>query len=291
MRRAFTRRVAIASGLAAAAYAPATFSAPADPRLEAIEQTLVGGRLGVAAVNTANGVLLQSRGEERFAMCSTFKWILAADILARVQSGALRLGAQIHYTQADLLEYAPVTRANVARGWMTIEALCAAAVEQSDNTAANLLLAQIGGPAGLTTFVRAHGDRVTRFDRTEPELNIVVAGDVRDTSTPDAMVGDMQRLLLSDAALTQGSRAKLIDWLTQSQTGADRLRAGLPAAWRVGDKTGTSGHGAANDLAIVWPPNRAPILIACFVDAPAADDRIRNAAHAAVARLVATSWS
>lgn len=290
MRRGFlTRRTAIMSGLAVAACAQ-TGVREREFDFDSIEER-TGGRLGVAALNTANGAWLRHRADERFAMCSTFKWVLAADILARAQAGSLALDSQVHYTAADLLEYAPVARANVGRGWMTIEDLCAAAVEQSDNTAANLLLAHVDGPAGLTAFVRAHNDAVTRFDRTEPTLNIVVAGDERDTSTPSAMANTMQTLLLTDSALAQASRDKLIGWLVQSPTGAARLRAGLPATWRVGDKTGTSGRGQANDDAIAWPPHRAPILIACFVDSPAVDDATRNAAHADVARVIAETWS
>ncbi|MBS0386757.1 MAG: class A beta-lactamase [Proteobacteria bacterium] len=292
MRRGFlTRRSAVMSGFAAAACAQTDGSGREfDFRFDTIEER-TGGRLGLAALNTANGAWLTHRAGERFAMCSTFKWVLASEVLAHVQAGSLALDAQVHYTAADLLEYAPVTRANVARGWMTIEELCAAAVEQSDNTAANLLLAHAGGPAGLTAFVRSQGDAVTRFDRTEPALNNVVNGDQRDTTTPEAMAKTMQRLLLTDSALTQASREKLFGWLVQSQTGAARLRAGLPAAWRVGDKTGSSGRGQANDVAIAWPPGRAPILIACFVDSQAADDTMRNAAHADVARIIAETWS
>lgn len=293
MRRSFTRRAAMVSGLSLAACTSARGLGAASDNsgFTAIEQTLQGGKLGVAALDMADSAWLTHRADERFAMCSTFKWVLAADILSRVQAGGLSLTQQIHYAEADLLEYAPVTRANVARGWMTIQELCAAAVKLSDNTAANLLLAQVGGPAGLTAFVRAHGDAVTRFDRTEPALNVVVAGDVRDTTTPNAMAATMQRLLLTDRALTAAARETIVSWLLQSQTGANRLRAGLPATWRVGDKTGTSGHGAANDDAIIWPPNGGPIVIACFVDAPAIDDDARNAAHAAVARLIAETWS
>jgi beta-lactamase class A len=290
MRRAFlTRRTAIMSGLAVAACAQTGGPARAFDFNSIEERT--GGRLGVAALNTANGAWLTHRASERFAMCSTFKWVLGADILSRVQAGAFALDAQVRYSTVDLLEYAPVTRANVARGWMTIEELCAAAVEQSDNTAANLLLRLVDGPVGLTAFVRTQGDTTTRFDRTEPALNIVLNGDQRDTTTPEAMANTMRTLLLTDSALTQASRDKLIGWLVQSQTGAGRLRAGLPGAWRVGDKTGTSGRGQANDVAIGWPPNGAPILIACFVDSPAVDDAMRNAAHADVARVIAETWS
>lgn len=302
MRRSFTRRVVITSGLAAAACAPTpppNYQLPdgdmprvpdTDPRTVEIE-TRLGGRIGVVAQNTANGAwLLWHRAQDRFAMCSTFKWLLAADVLNYVQAGNLSLDTRVPYTQADLLEYAPVTRANVARGWMTIEELCAAAVELSDNTAANLLLARVGGPAGLTSFARANGDTITRLDRNEPDLNVVPPGDERDTSTAQAMVNSMKRVLLTDAVLIAASREKLIGWLVQGQTGANRLRAGVPADWRVGDKTGNSGHGVADDVAIFWPPSAPPIVVACFTDAPAADDATRAAAFADIARIIVEKW-
>lgn len=295
-----TRRAALLSAVVLAAckpttQAPAAAQAPAapppdDPRFAAIEQTLQGGKLGVAALNTATGAWLRNRADERFAMCSTFKWVLAAFVLNKVQEGALRLDAQVRYTASDLLGNSPVAQANVARGWMTIEELCAAAVEQSDNAAANLLFGQVGGPGALDDFVHQHGDSVTSFDRTEPELNNIVAGDERDTTTPVAMASTMQRLLLTDSALTEASRQRLTGWLEGAVTGVHRLRAGLPAGWRIGHKTGTSDQGAANDVAILWPPSGAPILLACFVLAPQVDDTARDAAHAAVARTVAETW-
>lgn len=295
-----TRRAALLSAAVLAAckpspQAPAVAQAPAapppdDPRFAAIEQTLNGGKLGVAALNTANGVWLRSRADERFPMCSTFKWVLAAFILNKVQDGALRLDAPLRYTSADLLGNSPVTQANVARGSMTIEEMCAATVQQSDNAAANLLLAQVGGPAGLDDFVHAHGDAVTRFDRSEPELNQIAAGDERDTSTPAAMTATLQRLLLTDSALTEASRQKLLGWLEGAVTGVHRLRAGLPQGWRIGHKTGTSDQGAANDVGILWPPSGTPILVTCFVLAPQVDDTVRDAAHAAVARAIAETW-
>jgi beta-lactamase class A len=293
-----TRRTTLLSALVLAACKPGTPTSvatpaappPDDPRFAAIEQTLRGGALGVALLNTADGAWLRHRADERFPMCSTFKWVLAAFVLSKVQEGALRLDAQVRYTAADLLGNSPAAQANVARGWMTIEEMCAATVSQSDNAAANLLFAQVGGPAALDDFTHAHGDSVTRFDRTEPELNQIAAGDERDTSTAAAMAATMQRLLLTDSALNEGSRQRLIGWLEQATTGMHRLRAGLPAGWRIGHKTGTSAQGAANDVAILWPPNGVPILVASFVLAPEVDDTVRDAAHAAVARTIVETW-
>ena len=171
-------------------------------------------------------------------MCSTFKLLLAGCILSRVDAGKEQASQSIPYTEKDLLEYAPVTRANLAKGSMPLFDLCAAAVEVSDNTAANLLLAQIGGPAGLTQYLRSIGNQVTRLDRMEPDLNAAIPGDPRDTTSPAAMVDSMQKLLIGDALSSSLRDNQLLPWLTASTTGSKRLRAGIPATWRAGDKTG-----------------------------------------------------
>lgn len=247
-----------------------------------------GGRLGLFAVDTGSGRWTGHDSYARYAMCSTFKLPLAASVLVRVERGEMRLDEEISFGAADLLPHAPVAEANVARGRMTVEQMCAAIVEVSDNSAANLLLRRTGGPMGLTGFIRACGDGVTRLDRDELELNSNLPDDPRDTTTPAAMLGLMRTLLLGEV-LTPASRARLAGWMERSVTGRDRLRAGLPADWRVGDKTGTGARGAANDIAIAWPPGRAPILIASYLSAPEATPAARNAAHAAVARLIAAA--
>ncbi|XXU00258.1 class A beta-lactamase [Sorangium sp. So ce834] len=285
---------ATASPAAAGAQAtasPATSPGPraqAAPALARIEAQL-GGRVGVAALDTASGARVGHRAGERFAMCSTFKALLAACVLARVDQGQLRLDHRIAYRESDLIQHAPVTRARVAEGGLTVEDLCAAIIEISDNTAANLLLAQIGGPAGLTAYLRGLGDEVTRLDRNEPALNENVPGDPRDTTTPDAMTDTVRAILIGDRALQRASRERLASWMVRATTGLARLRAGLPKDWIVGDKTGT-GMGIANDVAVAWRPSRAPIVIACFVDAPSASADARNAAHADVARVVAEAF-
>lgn len=255
--------------------------------LAAIERRL-GGRLGVAVVDGGSGELLAGhRADERFAMCSTFKAPLAACVLRAVDRGDLALDARIPIHEGDLLDHAPVARARVAEGALPIEDLCAAAVEVSDNTAANLLLAQVGGPAGLTAFLRAIGDPVTRLDRDEPTLNTNVEDDPRDTTSPHAMASTMRAIVLGGEVLTTASRDRLVTWMIRSRTGLGRLRGGLPAGWLAGDKTGTGERGAANDVAVAWPPGRVPLVVACYVDAPAASSGARNASHVEVARLVA----
>lgn len=282
-----TRRSAlIGTALLPAALVPVadSFAADVGVRLKELERTS-GGRLGVAALDTGNGKRIEHRAAERFPMCSTFKWLAAAAVLSRVDRGQERLDRRISFSSADLLEYAPVTRARVADGAMTLGELCDAAVTLSDNTAANLMLATFGGPQGLTAYLRSIGDSMTRLDRNEPTLNEAKPGDVRDTTTPAAMVGDLQRLLLGDA-LAKPSREQLIDWLVACKTGAARVRAGVPAGWRVGDKTGTGDRGTTNDVAIVWPSGRAPLLVAVYLTETSADADRRNEVIANVARAV-----
>ena len=282
------RRAVLAGGLGMLA-APALAMPIFEDVIAAMEKDL-GGRIGVSALDTGSGVRLSHRGRERFAMCSSFKWLLATDVLARADRGDLKLDQDIAYSQKDLLGAAPVTRAHVGEGHLTIERLCAAAVQYSDNTAANLLLARIGGPAGLTRFLRGIGDPVTRLDRTEPALNSNIPGDRRDTTMPDAMVTTMKRMLLGDA-LKPTSRQKLVGWLKDSTTGQGRLRAGLPKDWVAGDKTGTGINGPSVDNAIAWPPGRAPILMVTYVDARNATADAREAPHARIAALIVKEFS
>jgi beta-lactamase class A len=270
----------------------ASRSAPAPPpsssppgSLDEIESS-VGGRVGVFAIDTGTGRTLAHRENERFAMASTFKWALAAAVLGMVDRSEATLGERVPYGKADLLENAPVTTEHVAEGAMTLEALARAAVTVSDNTAANLLLAKVGGPAGLTRFFRAAGDPVTRLDRDESTLNENDPGDVRDTTSPQAMVGLMRAVLCGDV-LSRPSRERLLGWMQACETGQKRLRAGIPAGWTVGDKTGTGENGAFNDVAIAVPPGRAPILVAAYLsDGQASRERL-EAAHAGIARIVA----
>jgi beta-lactamase class A len=278
---------AVATACAARAGAPAPVARAVDDPDPFAEIALSAeGRAGVFALDTGSGRHLAHREDERFAMCSTFKWALVAAVLARVDGGDLSLYEPVHYGESDLLEYAPTTRDHVSDGSLTIQALARAAITNSDNTAANLLLAKVDGPAGLTEFFRKLGDPVTRLDRNEPSLNTNVPGDVRDTTSPRAMVGLMQSVLCGNV-LSPGSRDRLIGWLRQCEAGRERLRAGLPAGWQVGDKTGTGLGGAVNDVAIVVPPRRPPILIASYLNDSASPLAVLNATHAEIGRIVA----
>lgn len=245
-----------------------------------------GGRLALALLDTASGRRVAHRGDERFPMCSTFKFLAAALMLTRVDRGEDRLDRRIVFAESDLVPYSPATKEHAGPGGMTVDAICAAAVTLSDNTAGNLMLASFGGPAGLTAFVRGLGDPVTRLDRIETELNEGAPGDPRDTTSPLAMLGTMQKVVAGNV-LSAGSRERLIGWLVANKTGDKRLRAGLPAAWRVGDKTGTGGNGSANDIAVAWPPGRAPVFIAAYYTGSTISDEARSAVIAEAGRIAA----
>lgn len=283
-----TRRAAlIGAALATCAVRGAAAMEDAAARLAQLERR-DGGRLGVEVRDTATGRRFGHRADERFPMCSTFKAIAAATVLARADKGQDDLNRRISYGRDDLLSYAPVTSKNVETG-MTLAELCAAAVVWSDNTAANLMLATMGGPAGITAFARAHGDGVTRLDRTEPTLNTAIAGDPRDTTTPAAMVGLLDNVLLGQA-LSAESRGKLVGWMHESPTGLKRVRAGLPEGWRTADKTGTGDNGTANVVALIHRPDGAPILAAVYLTGSPAEPAARDTLHAEVGRLIARSF-
>jgi len=288
MVRCWTRRrfLFATAGTLVTACAPSPVIAADGPRSLAAIEAKVGGRVGVFALDTGNGQQLSHRPDERFAMCSTFKWVLAAAILARVERGLLSLEDRPSYGSADLLDNAPLTTRHVAEGFMTLGALAQAAVTVSDNTAANLLLAKLGGPAGFTEFVRSLGDSVTRLDRKEPALNSNDAGDPRDTTTPRAMVGLMRKILCGDA-LSRAGRDRLLGWLRACETGKDRLRAGLPRDWIVGDKTGTGQRGAVNDVAIALSSGRTAILVASYLSDADTGLPALTAAQVDIGRLVA----
>lgn len=243
-----------------------------------------GGRLGVAMLDTASGRRVAYRGDERFPMCSTFKFLAAALVLARVDRGEERLDRRIVFSESQLVTYSPATKEHAGPAGMTIETICAAAMTLSDNTAGNLMLASFGGPEGLTAFLRGLGDPVTRLDRIETALNEGTPGDPRDTTSPAAMLATMQKIVAGDT-LSATSRERLVGWMLDSKTGDKRLKAGLPAAWRVGDKTGTGGHGRANDIAVAWPPGRAPVLVTAYYTGSPISDDARSAVIAEAGRI------
>lgn len=234
-------------------------------------------------LDTVTGAQIGHRADERFPMCSTFKALAVSAVLKRVDAGKEDLARRLRFGKSDLVPYSPATEGRIGGDGMAVAELCEAAITRSDNTAANLLLASLGGPAEVTAFVRTLGDPVTRLDRIEPALNEGKEGDPRDTTTPIAMASDFRSLVAGDA-LSSGSRDQLIAWLVGNKTGDTRLRAGLPAGWRVGDKTGTGERGTANDVAVIWPPQRAPILVAVYLTQASVSFERQNAIIAAVAR-------
>jgi beta-lactamase class A len=243
-----------------------------------------GGRLGVAVLDTAGVSVIAHRGDERFALCSTFKFLAAALVLARVDRKQESLTRRIAYARDYLVPYSPVTEKHAGESGLTVAEICEAAMILSDNTAGNLLLDSFGGPAELTAYVRSLGDSVTRLDRREPELNEAKPGDPRDTTSPIAILEVLRKTVLG-TALSASSREQLTAWLVANQTGDRRLRAGLPKGWRVGDKTGSGANNATNDIAVIWPPMREPIVVATYyAEARESDDR-RNAVLSEVGRL------
>lgn len=269
-----TRRTACWAGLL-----PLTSLAPLAGNATNVEAAALaelehrsGGRLGVAVLDTGTGQLTGHRQDERFALCSTFKLLLAAAVLQQVDAGRLQLRQWVPLKRSDRVPHAPVAGPATARGGMPLEVLAKAIQVNSDNMAANALMRLLGGPSGLTLWLRTLGDEVTRIDRWEPEMNRVAPGEARDTTTPAAMARSTARLVLGNV-LSARSRTRLQGWLVQTQTGLARLRAELPPDWRAGDKTGTGQHPSyadkINDVAVLWPPlGRAPLVVAAYYESP-----------------------
>lgn len=260
------------------------------PQLDSAEAMLAslegvsGGRIGVYALNMANRAQVRYREDERFPFCSTFKVILAGAILARSTYIVGFMQQRINYAQSDLVRYSPISEKYVSDG-MTVAELCAAAIQYSDNTAANLLMKIIGGPSAVTAFARSIGNTEFRLDRWETELNSAIPGDLRDTATPAAMAHSLQSLALGDTLLTP-QRKQLNEWLRGNTTGAKRIRAAIPADWQIGDKTGSGGYGTANDIAVLWSPAHKPIVLAIYHTQKESDAKWRDEVIAAAARIV-----
>ncbi|SFU56106.1 beta-lactamase class A [Polaromonas sp. YR568] len=290
-RRQFTGALgAIVAGTGFSAYAQKSLgvdsSNAVSARLKALERES-GGRLGVSVLDTANGARWGHRAGERFPMCSTFKLLAAALVLHRVDAGQEQLARKVIVKASDIITHSPTTKQYVGPQGITIAQLCEATITLSDNAAANLLLATFGGPQGLTAYTRSLGDTMTRLDRNEPSLNEATTGDKRDTTTPDAMVTTIQKIALG-TVLSEASRKQITQWLLDNKTGDNRLRALLPAGWRVGDKTGTGGHGSTNDVGILWPPGRAPLVVAAYLTGTSRPIAQREAVLAKVGELAAS---
>jgi len=281
------RRTFLAASSCLVLSGPVAIASPASGfagRIEAIRDR-IGGRLGLHVLDTQTGRRWAFDDGSRYSTASTFKMLLAAAILQRADLGTINLDQQLQVRESDMLSHAPVTSKHLDSP-MTVRELCAAVVEVSDNPAANLLLKMIDGPAGLTRFLRSIGDRETRMDRYELELNSNLPGDPRDTTTPRAMVHSMEQVLTKQV-LSPASRELLLGWMINASTGLKMFRLGLPAEWKIGDKTGKGANGAVNDLVIAWPPGRKPVLVALYLsDSSRTVDEL-SAVHAEVAAIVA----
>ncbi len=255
-----------------------------DKQLADLEKK-TGGRLGVSVLDTETNISLGHREEEHFPLCSTYKALAAGFVLARVDQGTEKLDRRVTYGKDKVVTYSPETEKHAGGDGMTIGELCAAAITLSDNTAGNLLLESFGGPAVLTSWLRTTGDTETRLDRNEPDVNQAVKDDPRDTTTPDAMLDSIGLLTLGNT-LSETSRDQLVNWLVANTTGNNRLRAGLPKEWKVGDKTGTGNNGSYADIAVIWPPDRGAILVTTFVAEATASAKDVEAVFAEIAKIV-----
>lgn len=297
------RRSLLASGPALLVLTACRDTAPTEPEdsakydlareIAALERAS-GGTLGACLLDTANGNVLGHRLDERFGHCSSFKTSLAAMTLAQADAGKLDLSEPMAWEETAMLGNSPFTMRRLGTG-ATLGELARAVQVNSDNTAANILLQKLGGPAELTRFWRRIGDDTSRLDRLEPDLNNAPAGDPRDTTTPRAMARTLARIATDDV-LQPGSRAMLIRWMAETKTGSRRIRAGIPTDWQAADKTGTSlwpGMGSLYvDIAILIPPGSRPLVLAGYFRAAATHQSIQPGAEAVLAKLgrIAAKW-
>ena len=265
-----------------------TFAEPAaaldGARLERAvraEERALNARVGAAVLDTKDATTWSYRGAERFALDSTHKAFACAALLAEADRGEISMTKRVVITAADLAPNSPITEKNLAPASMSLGEICGAALDYSDNTAANFVLATLGGPSAVTAFFRALGDKVSRLDRKETELNDATPGDPRDTTTPAAAAADLSKILLGDA-LKRAPRARLTQWMEGDRVAGPLLRAALPEGWRIADKTGAGGHGSRGIVAAIWPPGRPPLVVAIYIAETPADMAARNAAIARI---------
>ena len=270
--------------LALASLPLAATARPPDyhPEFAALEREL-HGEIGLAAIDSASGRTIGHRQDRRFPMCSTFKTVLAAAILARADAVPGLLDKRLALPKESFVSYSPITGRHAGNA-MSVAELCAAALQYSDNTAANTLMRELGGPSALTQYARSLGDEHFRLDRWETELNSAIPGDERDTTTPSAMAQTLRKLLLQDG-LAPARQSQLREWMLGNTTGDSRIRAAVPAGWRVADKTGTGSYASASDIAVIYPPERAPIVLAIYTRTPRKDAQGRSDIIARAARI------
>jgi beta-lactamase class A len=271
---------ALILSFAGSAMAQQTHSDVLSSTLAEIESRL-GARVGVSILDTHTARQWSHRADERFPLTSTFKAFACAGLLARVDAGQDTLARLVAFQKSDLVTYSPVTEKHVGGEGMSIGALCEATMTTSDNSAGNMILDSLGGPVGFTAFMRRIGDTHTRLDRRETELNEAAPGDLRDTTTPAAAGKSLQDIVLGDA-LSPASRHQMQDWLLANQVGGPLLRASLPMGWRIGDRTGAGGNGSRSIIAVIWPPERKPVIVALYLTGTKASMNERNEAIAQI---------
>ena len=250
----------------------------------AVEARL-GGRVGVAIYDTETGRSWEHRAEERFPLSSTFKSFACGAVLSRVDAGKESLDRVVKIARSDLVSYSPVTKKRTGPDGMTMARVCEAAVTVSDNTAGNIILKSLNGPAGFTTYMRSIGDQATRLDRWETDLNQGTPGDERDTTTPKFAANTLHNLLLGDVLSVQ-SRKQLTHWMLNDKVADALFRSVLPTGWRIADKTGAGGHGSRALIAVMWPPQSKPIIAAVYLTDNDAKFAVRNAAIAEIGAAI-----
>ncbi|MFP8965946.1 class A beta-lactamase [Pokkaliibacter sp. CJK22405] len=283
----------ILAALSGGTLSPLTLAAEQTSLAEAVRngERKLQGKIGVSLFDTGTGMGWSHRGSERFSMCSTFKVLACGAILQRVDEGTLSLSQRLSFSQQDVVNYSPISKAFAGKpDGMSLGEICHAAMTYSDNTAANLIIGQLGGPQAVTDFARSIGDDVSRLDRWETALNTAIDNDPRDTTTPEAMTSNLQRLLLGDV-LSKESQQQLGQWLRDNTTGASRIRKGVPNTWQVGDKTGSGDNGTANDVAILWPPGQKPLLLSVYITQAKSDWDACSAVIAEISAAIAAEYS
>lgn len=274
---------ATATPLKAADFEPA----PLKIAVEDAEARL-SARVGVSVFDLETGTAWQHRGDERFPTNSTFKAFLCAAMLQAAETGRVDPDEEVTILESDLVFYSPVAEKHVGGDPVSIRNLCGMTVTISDNAAANLVMKAIGGPAAVTAFLRGIGDEVTRVDCWEPESNSGIPGDARDTTSPNAAVQTLKKLVLEET-LSPAARKQLTDWLVGNKVGDATLRAGLPDGWRIADKTGAGANGSRNNIAVIWPTGRKPVVIAIYITQTAASFEARNRTIADFGKALAGS--
>ena len=265
------------------------FAGPQPLEQIKISESQLSGRVGYVEMDLASGRTLAAwRADERFPLTSTFKVLLCGAVLARVDAGVERLDRRIHYRQQDLVAYSPVSEKHLADG-MTVGELCAAAITMSDNSAGNLLLDTLGGPAGLTAFLRTIGDNVTRLDRRETQLNEALPGDVRDTTTPASMATTLRKLLTTPS-LSARSQQQLLLWMVDDRVAGPLIRAVLPAGWFIADKTGAGERGSRGIVALLGPDGKAERIVVIYLRDTAATMAERNQQIAGIGAALIEHW-